>query len=263
MTELLTAAQMRAIEQAAIDSGQVTGLELMERAGQAVVEAIFQEWPELGGGAPAPGLAALDPAWVGQGGAAPLDPPEYFLNKDGVLRAVVLCGPGNNGGDGFVVARLLKARGWAVEVFLYGAPDKLPPDARVNYERWGGMGAVDAVERLVERLSWPRFQADAPDAAVFVDAAFGTGLTRPLPLDLYKVSNLLNDREEPEPGKAWIVAIDVPSGLCADSGRVIGDNSDRAFFVDLTVTFHAAKLGHFLGEGPEHCGKLVVTGIGL
>jgi hydroxyethylthiazole kinase-like uncharacterized protein yjeF len=81
MTELLTAAQMRAIEAEAIASGAVTGLELMERAGAGVVEAIFAEWPAL---ATAP------------------------------HRAVVLCGPGNNGGDGFVVARLLKEAGWEV-----------------------------------------------------------------------------------------------------------------------------------------------------
>jgi hydroxyethylthiazole kinase-like uncharacterized protein yjeF len=99
MTELLTAAQMRALEQAAIDSGEVTGLELMERAGRGVVEAIFEEWPEL---------------------------------KATSHRAVVLCGPGNNGGDGFVVARLLKEWGWEVEVFLCGSAEKLPPDARVN-----------------------------------------------------------------------------------------------------------------------------------
>ncbi|MBC7141672.1 MAG: bifunctional ADP-dependent NAD(P)H-hydrate dehydratase/NAD(P)H-hydrate epimerase, partial [Rhodobacteraceae bacterium] len=90
MTELLTAAQMRAIEAAAIASGEVTGLELMERAGRGVVEAIWEEWPEL---------------------------------KAGSFRAVVLCGPGNNGGDGFVVARLLKEWGWEVEVFLYGEPE--------------------------------------------------------------------------------------------------------------------------------------------
>ena len=84
MTELLTAAQMRAIEQAAIASGKVTGLELMERAGRGVVEAIFEEWPELAQdrGAPAPVLPSVDPAWAGRGGSAPLDPPEYFRNKD-------------------------------------------------------------------------------------------------------------------------------------------------------------------------------------
>ena len=107
MTELLTAAQMRAIERAAIESGEVTGLELMERAGRGTVEAILEEWPEL---------------------------------REGERRAVVLCGPGNNGGDGFVVARLLRERGWAVEVFLLGDPDKLPPDAWVNHERWSAGG---------------------------------------------------------------------------------------------------------------------------
>lgn len=94
MTELLTAAQMRAIELAAINSGEVTGLELMERAGRGVVEAILEEWPEMA------------------------------LTSH---KALVLCGPGNNGGDGFVVARLLKQRGWEVEVFLYGDEGKLPP----------------------------------------------------------------------------------------------------------------------------------------
>ena len=112
MAELLTAVQMRALERAEIGSGAVTGLELMERAGHGVVEAVFEQWPELA--------------------AAP-------------HRAVVLCGPGNNGGDGFVVARLLKEWGWAVEVFLYGDPDRLPPDARANHDRWcAGGGAVAA-----------------------------------------------------------------------------------------------------------------------
>ena len=126
MTELVTAAQMRAIEQAAIEAGEVTGLQLMERAGLGVVEAIFEEWPELMGR-----------------GASPSRSPGYFEpDEKDPLRAVVLCGPGNNGGDGFVVARLLKERGWDVEVFLYGEVDKLPPDAKVNCERWGEMGEV-------------------------------------------------------------------------------------------------------------------------
>src|SRR6056297_4242097 len=138
MREILTAAQMRAIEKVAIESGAVTGLELMERAGRGVVEAVFEEWPEL---AQAP------------------------------HKALVLCGPGNNGGDGFVVARLLQEWGWQVEVFLYGDAEKLPPDAKVNYDRWRAMGDVAALDAA------PRF---AQEADLFVDALFGTGLGRPL-----------------------------------------------------------------------------------
>ena len=128
MTELLTAAQMRAIEKAAIDAGEVTGLELMERAGEGVVEAIYEEWPAL---------------WddsCAEEGAVQRDAPAKRN------RAVVLCGPGNNGGDGFVVARLLHARGWEVRVFLYGDAEKLPPDARVNYELWSKGGKVQSLD---------------------------------------------------------------------------------------------------------------------
>jgi hydroxyethylthiazole kinase-like uncharacterized protein yjeF len=230
MTELLTAAQMKAIETAAIKSGEVTGLELMERAGRGVVEAVFEEWPELA--------------------AAP-------------HKVVVLCGPGNNGGDGFVVARLLKEWGWEVEVFLYGDADKLPPDAKVNYERWRELGEVAYVPDLVKRLSYPRFDADNPDTNLFVDAAFGTGLARSMPKDLIQIAQSLNDRENPEKGKGWIVAVDIPSGLCADSGRVIGHDPDAVFYSDLTVSFHFCKVGHIIQDGPEICGKVKVMDIGL
>ena len=142
MTELLTAAQMRAIEQAAIESGEVTGLALMERAGRGVVDAIFEEWPEL---AKAP------------------------------HRAVVLCGPGNNGGDGFVIARRLRDKGWDVELLLFGDPAKLPPDARTNFEIWSRMG--DVTPLTVEAAS------QGPRPTLLVDAMFGTGLSRAIPLE--------------------------------------------------------------------------------
>lgn len=230
MTELLTAALMRAIERAAIESGEVTGLDLMERAGRGVVEAVLEEWPEL---AKAP------------------------------HRAVVLCGPGNNGGDGFVVARLLKDWGWEVEVFLYGDPTKLPPDARANYERWRKMGEVRDADALVERLRYPDFDADAAGIDLFIDAGFGTGLARAIPPSLGRIANALNDREEPLPGKGWIVGVDVPSGLCADSGRVVGDDEYGVIYCDLTVSFHRAKCGHRLNDGPGICSKVAVKDIGL
>ena len=228
MREILTAAQMRAIEKVAIESGAVTGLELMERAGRGVVEAMFEEWPDL---AKAP------------------------------HKAMVLCGPGNNGGDGFVVARLLKDWGWEVEVFFYGEFDKLPPDAKVNFERWRQLGKVAAWNDLTIEGSLDERRND-----LVVDALFGTGLTRPMPQDTLRtwhgfVANVTHNDPATRPK---YVAVDVPSGLCADSGA-----NFEAFPVDMTVTFHRAKVGHYLvrdghyGGGPGLSGKVVVKDIGL
>jgi len=225
MTELLTAAQMRAVEAAAIASGEVTGLELMERAGRGVVEAVFEEWPEL---------------------------------RATSHRAVVLCGPGNNGGDGFVVARLLKEWGWEVEVFLYGTPEGMPPDARVNYERWVGMGEVRDL---------PAFLESAEQYQIIVDALFGTGLTRGLGGVAADLARSLYDDPIDVAGQplVWLqsrtVAIDMPSGFCSDAGIWLGDRGH--YCAALTVTFHRPKVGHYLFLCPGNAGHLVVKDIGL
>lgn len=258
MTELLTAAQMRAIERAAIESGDVTGLELMERAGRGVVDAIFAQWPEL---APSRGPAPAPPGYL---------PPEEGDRR----RVVVLCGPGNNGGDGFVVARLLREAGWAVEVFLYGDADKLPPDARVNYERWVELGAVEALTD-----AWITC-CDQPD--VLIDALFGLGLNRPLPDELVECFHALLEfqpkwkRKLGRDRRMRSVAVDISSGVCADSGNVLSvpdvaekvteDSPDRcwprfmalAFQADLTVTFHTPNPGHYLSLGSVKCGQVAV-----
>ncbi|MBU2868441.1 NAD(P)H-hydrate dehydratase [Pacificibacter marinus] len=224
MTELLTCAQMRAIEAAAIASGSVTGLDLMERAGIGVIEAVFDEWPAM---------------------------------AETSHHAVVLCGPGNNGGDGFVVARLLKQRGWGVDVFLYGDPDKLPTDARTNYERWCEAGEVktyrlDPAPLIDDFIRYP------DEFDLLVDAVFGTGLKRPfrgifasMADDTVKV--LLKENG------VRVVSVDVPSGVCSDSGRPLM----WAISADLTVSFHRMKLGHVLGFGAVMSGKAVVKDIGL
>ncbi|WP_289150190.1 NAD(P)H-hydrate dehydratase [uncultured Salipiger sp.] len=239
MAELLTAEQMRAVEGTAITSGEVTGLELMERAGMGVVAAVFQQWPELGAAA---------------------------------QRALVLCGPGNNGGDGFVIARLLRGKGWEVEVFLLGDPAHLPADARVNFDRWCAMGEVYELE--------PGLEPSTRRATLVVDALFGTGLSRPiqgLGATLADLRDVRGTGAAMAPGERqdWtplIVAVDLPSGLCSDSGRVLRDDAPggpaespeaASAAADLTVTFHARKLGHVLAEGPELCGKVVVCPIGL
>jgi hydroxyethylthiazole kinase-like uncharacterized protein yjeF len=220
MTEILTSAQMRAIERAAIDSGAVTGLDLMERAGAAVVAAVLARRPVL---------------------------------AEGQHRALVLCGPGNNGGDGYVIARLLHRRGWAVEVLAWGDPVALPPDARAMHDAWARLGAVAPLHALGD--SGPG--EPAPD--LIVDALFGTGLTRPLPDKVSQVLTGIDDWRWRVMRDPLVVAVDVPSGLSADSGRALG----RVLAAGLTVTFHAPKLGHDLGQGPALCGDLVVADIGL
>ena len=217
MTEILTAAQMRAIEHIAIESGEVTGLELMERAGKGVVDAVFMQWPEL---------------------------------SETSRRAVVLCGPGNNGGDGFVIARMLKAHGWDVRVYLLGDASKLPPDATTNFLRWQALGDVETIGDA------PRL---AGEADLYVDALFGTGLGRALD---GAVLDWVRDRAAAKDVGAKTVAVDIPSGLCSDSGRVLGAGAD-VVSAQLTVSFHTAKIGHYLNVGSTTCGTLVVADIGL
>ena len=266
MTELLTAAQMRAIEKAAIEAGEVTGLELMERAGQGVVEAIFEEWPEF----------LSDSAQKGGAAPRPAASPRSISGQK--KRAVVLCGPGNNGGDGFVVARLLGDLDWDVRVFLYGDADRLPPDARVNYERWCSVG-------VVEPLTLKAFRAEPEFADIYIDALFGSGLSRPLTGEADRVIRHMCGGN----GDSYdqrTVAVDAPSGLCLDSGRILfeaisleklwggaipkgaeavpqPEDPEPPAHARLTVTFDSPKIGHVLGGGPMQCGKLVVKDIGL
>ncbi|MEM9249188.1 MAG: NAD(P)H-hydrate dehydratase [Pseudomonadota bacterium] len=243
MSHILTSAQMRAIEQASIESGSVTGLSLMEVAGAGVVSAILAEWPSM---------------------------------AETAGHAVILCGPGNNGGDGYVVARLLQARGWRVEVFALGDADRLPPDARINRDRWDTLGTVLPLN--------PDCAKEGARPDLIVDALFGTGLSRAIPE--VAVDTLRAVRKRPGRGAVRAVAVDAPSGLDCDTGQQLfpdppagfDEETDAAFeawqtwlqraqkwilLADLTVTFHAAKAGHYLEGGPRACGKLVVHDIGL
>ncbi|MCY4304086.1 MAG: NAD(P)H-hydrate dehydratase [Aestuariivita sp.] len=223
MSELLTTNQMKFIENQAIQNGQITGLQLMENAGLAVVNVIFDEWPEL---------------------------------KKKFANAIILCGPGNNGGDGFVISRLLKEKGWAVQVFFYGSITKLPKDAKVTYKRWLQMGSVKSLS-FRKTLKWSQFR----NYDIVVDALFGTGLTRAveLPLEMPKSSSgrTRNFR---------LVSVDIASGLCADSGRILSDkhgNINAIGPADLTVTFHRPKVGHVLADGPRMSKRLKVVDIGI
>jgi hydroxyethylthiazole kinase-like uncharacterized protein yjeF len=215
MIELLTSAQMRAIEQAAMAAGSVTGLDLMERAGRGVLAAVLRWRPLL---------------------------------AQGAHRAHVLCGPGNNGGDGYVIARLLAARGWQVTVFALGAPTT--QDAQANAARWDG-------PVMPLRLDVWR---GAGEADLYVDALFGTGLTRAPVGDALEVLQYWGGNAAFFRSRS--VAVDAPSGLCLDSGRPLAGTGTLPA-VGLTVTFECPKLGHYLAEGPEACAALDVVDLGL
>ena len=232
MTEILTSAQMRAIEQAAIESGAVTGLDLMERAGQGVVDAIFAQWPDL---------------------------------AKGRRRATVLCGPGNNGGDGFVVARLLHEAGWEVFALALPVAGRRSADAEAALARLSATGChCGAFLRGVGSAIYEDDQTD-----LVIDALFGIGLTRPLPDSVSECAedlSMLQTLGEMHPGlpRAMVVAVDVPSGLDADTGDIPGyEARATAIRADLTVTFHARKQAHVAGRFADFCGKVVVVDIGL
>lgn len=217
--ELLTAAEMGGIEAEAMASGRVSGLELMARAGRGVVEAIMEWRPD-------------------------------FSRISG--RAAVLCGPGNNGGDGFVVATLLQERGW--EVDLYALRMAEPPaagDAAKMRRKWLESGEAAPLETA--------FANGAVFYDLVIDSLFGTGLSRPLEGVARGCAKLARSALA---AKGAVVAVDVPSGLCADSGRPLGDD-ERVFRADLTVSFHREKRGHRIDRGPELCGAVRLVDIGL
>ncbi len=228
---------MREIEHAAMQGGDVSGLELMERAGRGVFDAICEAWPAAAGR-----------------GASPSRSPKYLGKDEAAFKAVVLCGPGNNGGDGFVVARLLKTAGAQVQVFLLGAVETLPDSARINCERWLELGTIEPFDAA----HFPPERAKTGEPDLYVDALFGTGLTRP-------VADSAPLRALDAVCHTHVVAIDCVSGLDLDSGRFLADGGRKSGFrrAALTVTFHAPKRGHYLAEGAVASGQVVVKDIGI
>lgn len=226
VTYVLGRADMRRLDTCTIDSG-TNSLELMERAGRAVASFCTSH---------------VGSSWVARGQAE-------AGSHDG-CRALVVAGAGNNGGDGFVAARLLHERGWRVSVALGSAEPKPDSDCGANAARWQACGgAVIGRDELLEILAGEaqeRFD-------VIIDALFGTGLDRPLEGAVAEVVAAINLSSVP------VVAVDMPSGLCADSGRPLG----TAVRAVATLAIGAAKPGLFVGEGPDFGGRVSVADIGL
>ncbi|MDZ5648917.1 NAD(P)H-hydrate dehydratase [Nitrospirillum sp. BR 11828] len=217
---LLSVARMRAADAAAI-AGGVPGITLMEHAGRAVAEAVLS----------------------------------HPHGRQGVAPVAVLCGPGNNGGDGFVAARHLAAAGWPVRLALLGDLDRLAGDAALAAAEWVGAWGRDSV--------LPAGPDVLKGAAVVIDALFGTGLSRPLS---GAAAGLVVAIATARRDGAMVVAVDVPSGLDADTGHPVGGRpmeEGGMVQADLTVTFFRKKPGHLLLPGRVACGTTLVADIGI
>ncbi len=202
MLELLSAEEMGRADRLAIDGG-VPGLTLMENAGRAVAEDLAWRFPDAG-------------------------------------TVTILCGPGNNGGDGFVAARHLIERGYRVRLGYNGDPERLPPDAAANAKRFTGRRDPLSPELL-------------SDADVVVDGLFGAGLARPIEGAFAALIESVNASSLP------VVAIDIPSGIDGTTGEVRGVAAKALS----TVTFFRLKPGHLLLPGRVHCGEVSVADIGI
>jgi len=214
--ELLTADEMAALDRRTIDELGVPGMVLMENAADGCARAIAERWPDE--------LA------------------------DGLI---VLAGPGNNGGDGHVIARKLANRGVAVQVWLLCDPDKVSGDARTNLDLLAHYGVP--VRVMADDATLAAASPELSRAGVVVDALFGTGLQRELGGRFASAVEAMGASGRP------IMAVDVPSGIEATSGAVLG----TAVRADLTVTFCRPKRGHFLHPGADLRGALEVVDIGI
>jgi len=196
---------VRALDRAAISTAGIPGVELMNRAGAACLHAMLRRWP-------------------------------------GIQRIAVVCGSGNNAGDGYVVARLAQQAGHRVRVVQVGDTSRLGADARACYERMRGAGIEP--EATLDLSDWPD---------LIVDALFGIGLVRAIEGKYRTMVEQINDAGAP------VVSIDIPSGIEANSGVRLG----TAVAAALTVTFIGRKQGLYTGDGPAHCGDIVFDDLGV
>lgn len=205
--KVVTSQEMREIDRITIEDYGIPGMVLMERAGLAVALKVKELYPDK--------------------------------------KVVVLCGGGNNGGDGLVAARNLHNWGFKVNVLVFAKKNALSPDCNTQYQ-------------IAKKIGIPmEFRKDLNGrdihGAVVVDSIFGTGISRPVKGSLAGVFAFINDSEVP------VVAVDIPSGISSDTGEILGE----AIRADCTVTFGLAKRGHFLYPGAEYAGRLFVEDIGF
>ena len=205
-TRIYSVASVREIDRTAIEDNGIAGYTLMTRAGAAAVQATRQRFPD-------------SQHWQ------------------------VVCGAGNNGGDGYVVARLASAAGIDVTVTTLADPGKLHGDAALAYQDFVAQGGAVSV--------WGGDLDDAAD--LIVDAILGSGLERDVSGDFERAVTAINRHA----GK--VVSLDIPTGIHGDTGAVLG----CAVNADLTITFVGLKSGLFLGAAPDYCGELIYDGLDI
>jgi NAD(P)H-hydrate epimerase len=211
--KVVTAHTMQEIDRLAIEENGIPGLELMEQAGSRCADEIIARYGRTG-------------------------------------NCVIFAGKGNNGGDGYVIARLLGQKGWGVTVVVLADRGAIGGDAARNLDRLSPavVSFYTREGQLADLQREKLLQAD-----VLVDALFGTGLRNNIGGIYREAVVLINSSARP------VVAVDIPSGIHGTTGRILGD----AVRADLTVTFACAKLGHILYPGAEYTGRLVVADIGI
>ena len=218
MTQTLSCSAVRELDRKAIEDRGIPSLLLMENAGRACAESCVHLLEKAHSNGP----------------------------------VLVLAGPGNNGGDSFVIARTLFNRGFTVRLFFIGDPAKLESlsaETQANARMWNELDPGRTLNE--DALEFEAALADSP--ALVVDGMFGTGLTRKLRSPWLEVVHSVNESMVP------VLAIDIPSGLHGDSGEVLC----AAIRATETVTFVAVKPGLLRGEGPSHVGILSVAEIGI
>ncbi len=214
--QLVSAAQMQAMDRATIQDFGLPGRLLMENAGRGAVQAMLTAW--------------------GEPAAKPIG---------------VAAGRGNNGGDGFVIARCLAQRGHSVTVFLLSSRDRVGGDAAANLALLDPLG-IPVIE-VPDAAAFDRCEAEMRRPRIWIDAIFGTGLNAEVRGVQARMIDLINAQGRP------VLAVDIASGLDADTGQVLG----RAVRADLTATFAFAKIGHKVHPGAALTGRLFVVDIGI
>ncbi len=215
--KIVTGSTMASIDRTAIEQRGVSSLYLMERAGLGVVQGILEDFP-----------------------------PQSYQSVS------IICGKGNNGGDGFVIARHLAEQGLSVRLALLGKSDELKGDARASFERMDTMKLHFVECSINEDVE---IFMNAAGSHLWVDAMLGTG-AKGAPRGLYGIAvRLLNEKSQNE----WVVSVDIPSGVDSDTGQVEGD----AVLADRVYTMGLPKLGQLLPTGLSYCKSLKILDIGF